>query len=187
MSIESFTSNKPYLFQAIYQWILDNDATPHILVDATWPSVSVPQQFVQQGKIILNAAPEAISNWFADNDAVSFSARFSGKSQDIVLPIGSILAIYAQENNLGMAFEPEPLAVQQSPTAKKGRPSSPQVLQKVSESKQKKNSQREALAIISEAKSADLDKPSHAKMTKTQKTPSKKTSGQKPSHLKIIK
>ncbi|MDQ7050622.1 MAG: ClpXP protease specificity-enhancing factor [Enterobacterales bacterium] len=107
MSIESFSTNKPYLFRAIYQWILDNDATPHILVDANWPAVVVPQEFVQQGKIILNAAPEAISHWFSDNDAVSFSARFAGKSMDIYLPIGAILAVYAQENNLGMAFEPE--------------------------------------------------------------------------------
>ncbi len=107
MTTEAFSSNKPYLFRAIYQWIVDNDATPHILVDASYPSVAVPNEYVQQGKIILNAAPEAIKDWYADNDAVSFSARFAGKAQDIYLPIGSILAIYAQENNLGMAFQEE--------------------------------------------------------------------------------
>ena len=163
MSIESFTSNKPYLFQAIYQWILDNDATPHILVDANWPLVSVPQQFVQQGKIILNAAPEAINNWYSDNEAVSFSARFAGQAQDIYLPIASILAIYAQENNLGMTFEQEAL-----PAEKK----SPSMLPETHSVKQQKQE-----SMSQDKKQTDMEKSKQAKKSLSKKT----------SHLKIIK
>lgn len=99
-----FTPNKPYLFRAIYDWILDNDGTPYLLVDATLPDVIVPNEHIKDGQIILNASPSAIQNWFVDNDAVSFSARFSGKAQQIFIPMNSLMAIYAQENSLGMAF-----------------------------------------------------------------------------------
>jgi len=99
-----FSSNKPYLFRAIYEWILDNDSTPYLLVDANKPDVMVPRQFIKDGQIVLNASPDAIDNWFIDNSAISFSARFSGKSENIFLPMTSLLAVYAQENGAGMAF-----------------------------------------------------------------------------------
>ncbi|MBV1909231.1 MAG: ClpXP protease specificity-enhancing factor [Kangiellaceae bacterium] len=107
----SFSSNKPYLFRAIYEWILDNEGTPFLLVDANQPNVQIPFEHVKDGQIILNASPSAIQNWFADNDAISFNTRFSGKPLQIYIPISALLAIYAQENSLGMAF---PEAVEQS-------------------------------------------------------------------------
>jgi len=103
-----FSSNKPYLLRALYEWILDNDATPYLLVDASKNDVQVPIQHVKDGQIVLNASPGAIQGWFVDNTAISFSARFSGKAQSIYIPMKSLLAIYAQENGLGMAFPEEP-------------------------------------------------------------------------------
>ena len=105
----SFTSNKPYLFRAIFEWILDNGGTPHLLIDATGVDVTVPQEHVREGQIVLNAAPEAVQGWLADNEAVSFSARFSGKSQQIYIPMKAVKALYAQENGMGMVFPEEPV------------------------------------------------------------------------------
>ena len=42
MSDSVMTSNRPYLFRALYEWISDNGMTPHILVDADTPGVRVP-------------------------------------------------------------------------------------------------------------------------------------------------
>ena len=36
---------------------------------------------------------------------MSFSARFSGKSEDLFIPINAILAVYAKENGKGMMFD----------------------------------------------------------------------------------
>ena len=36
------TSSKPYLLRALYEWILDNDTTPYILVDATYEGIVIP-------------------------------------------------------------------------------------------------------------------------------------------------
>ena len=100
-----FTSNKPYLLRAIYDWILDNKATPHILISTLNPQVDVPLQFVDDNKIILNISPSAANNLLIDNHGVSFSARFSGKPFTIYSPISSILALYASETGEGMSFE----------------------------------------------------------------------------------
>ena len=100
-------SNRPYLLRAFFDWIVDSDCTPHIIVDAHYPMVAVPQEFVKDGQIVLNIAPRAITNLSLDGDDVQFSARFNGMPVDIYVPIAGVLGIYAQENGEGMVFEQE--------------------------------------------------------------------------------
>lgn len=105
----SMTSSRPYFLRAVYEWILDNHYTPHILVDAHVTGTQVPQQHVnKEGQIILNISPSAIKDFLMDNTAVSFNARFSGVVNNLYIPCGAILGIYARENGQGMMFEPEP-------------------------------------------------------------------------------
>ncbi len=99
--------NRPYLLRAFFDWIVDNDCTPHIIVDAHHPMVAVPQEFVKDGQIVLNIAPRAVTNLRMDGDDVQFSARFNGLPVHIYVPIAGVLGIYAQENGKGMMFEAE--------------------------------------------------------------------------------
>lgn len=99
------TPLKPYLIRAIYDWILDNNLTPHLLVNAEDPNALLPQQFVQDGRIILNIRPAAVEALSLGNEAIEFNTRFSGKSTYINAPISAIMAIYAKENGKGMVFE----------------------------------------------------------------------------------
>src|SRR3990167_5391539 len=101
------TPNLPYFLRALKQRIVYNGMTPHLMVDATQNGVTVPQQFVKDGKIVLNIAPDAIINLSMTNDWVNFDAPFSGVTHRIRLPIMSITAIYAVENGRGMVFEYE--------------------------------------------------------------------------------
>lgn len=101
------TSSKPYLVRALYEWILDNDTTPYILVDTSSEQVLIPPGIANDGKVVLNLAPQAIQNLEVTNDHVSFSARFNGVVEDIFCPIGSLMAIYARENGEGMMFPAE--------------------------------------------------------------------------------
>ena len=89
------TSLKPYLIRSIYEWIVDNDLTPHLLVDAENSNAVLPQQFIEDGKIILNIIPQAIQGLILGNTDIQFSARFSGKPMNIVAPIAAVMAIYA--------------------------------------------------------------------------------------------
>lgn len=97
-------SSRPYLIRAIHSWILDNGLTPHILVDAECEGVDVPGQYVQDGKIVLNVAPQAVGGLELGNEAIQFQARFGGVEALIFVPVQSVLAIYARENGQGMAF-----------------------------------------------------------------------------------
>ena len=101
------TSNRPYLIRALYEWLLDNDLTPHLLVDATADQVVVPTQFIEDGRIVLNINPSAVMNLQLGNDMISFNARFAGKPTDIFIPPESVLGIYARENGRGMLFPDE--------------------------------------------------------------------------------
>ncbi len=98
------TSSRPYLIRAIYQWISDNGMTPHLLVDVSVDGVQVPAEHIQNGKIILNIAPMAISGLVLGDSEITFSARFSGKSRGLSVPIEAVLAVYAKENGQGMMF-----------------------------------------------------------------------------------
>ncbi|PWB34865.1 ClpXP protease specificity-enhancing factor [Pseudomonas sp. SDI] len=101
-------SSRPYLVRALYEWIVDNDCTPHILVNAEFPAVQVPQGFASDGQIVLNVSPSAVRHLHMDNEAVSFEGRFGGVSHTLFVPCGAILGIYARENGQGMVFELEP-------------------------------------------------------------------------------
>ena len=56
-------SNRPYLLKAFFDWIVDNQCTPYIIVDAYHSGVEVPQEFVKDGQIVLNIAPRAVSEF----------------------------------------------------------------------------------------------------------------------------
>ena len=104
----SMTSSRPYIARALYEWILDNNSTPYIMVDATVEGVVVPEEFVNDGQIVLNIAPQAVRALEIGNETIFFSGRFGGDLLDIFVPIGALMAIYARENGQGMVFEVEP-------------------------------------------------------------------------------
>ena len=103
----TMTSNKPYLIRAIYDWIVDNELTPYLLVNAEYPGVEVPQEHVSGGRIVLNISPNASRGLHIENDRIVFSARFSGLVTQIFGRPQAVLAIYAKENGRGMEFGEE--------------------------------------------------------------------------------
>lgn len=101
------TSNRPYLLRALYEWITDNGLTPHVLVDAGYDGVDVPEHAIQQGKVVLNIASSATEHLRLENDTIFFKARFSGHPYKITVPMAAVIAIYARENGQGMMFAPD--------------------------------------------------------------------------------
>lgn len=103
----TMTSNKPYLIRATYDWIVDNELTPYLLVNAEFSGVEVPQEHVSGGRIVLNISPKACRGLHIENDRILFTARFSGLPTQIFVRPEAVLAIYAKENGRGMEFEEE--------------------------------------------------------------------------------
>lgn len=102
--MENVSSTKPYLIRAVHEWCVDNGFTPHLLV-AVDENTRVPMAYVKNGEIVLNINYSATKDLVIDNTAISFSARFSGASQNIYVPIGAVRGIFARENSQGMFFE----------------------------------------------------------------------------------
>jgi stringent starvation protein B len=124
-TIHGLTSNHPYLIRALYQWLLDNELTPHLLVEVVDDSVVVPQQYVEDGRIILNISPSAVQQLELGNELITFKARFGGSAMQVVVPTTAVLGIYAKESGHGMLFpqvdgedEPQPPDAPQPPSLK---------------------------------------------------------------------
>ena len=97
-------STKPYMVRAIHEWCTDNAFTPHLLVVVNQKTM-VPQAFVKNGEIVLNLNYSATKDLRIENDAITFSARFSGVAQNLYVPMDAVRGIFARENGQGMFFE----------------------------------------------------------------------------------
>ncbi len=103
------TSNRPYLIRALFDWLVDNGLTPHLLVEVSDESVVVPRQYVEDGHIVLNISPAAVRDLDLGNEWITFNTRFSGTPTDILVPTTAVLGIYARENGQGMLFPQDEL------------------------------------------------------------------------------
>jgi stringent starvation protein B len=133
MGRTDMTPNQPYLLRAFYEWIVDNNLTPYIVVDAHYAGTQVPQEFVQEGQIVLNVSPSSTGNFQLGMTDIMFDARFGGVPRNIVVPCPAVLAIYAKENGAGTVFtveenigsgevEEQPVAHEAEQKPKKGKP-----------------------------------------------------------------
>jgi len=98
-------STRPYLVRAIFDWCLDGGLTPQIMVNVEMPDVIVPLDYAKDGKIVLNLHPSSVRGLELGNEYLLFSARFSGRAEDITVPIAAVMAVYARENGQGIVFQ----------------------------------------------------------------------------------
>ena len=116
-------SSTPYIIRAINEWILDNGCTPYLVLDATEEGVSVPQDYVKDGQIVLNISAAAVRDLVIEEGHIMFSGRFQGRVHEVYAPIRAVLGIVAKENGEGVWFPrdgddaPDP-----SPPKSKGKP-----------------------------------------------------------------
>src|SRR5664279_1757887 len=104
--MSEFTSSKPYIIRALHEWCADNGLTPHLLV-AVDAQTRVPMAYVKDGEIVLNLSYSATKNLLIGNEAITFSARFGGVSNNLYVPIGAVRGLFARENGQGMFFQPD--------------------------------------------------------------------------------
>ncbi|MBA2351596.1 MAG: ClpXP protease specificity-enhancing factor [Burkholderiales bacterium] len=97
-------STKPYLIRAIYDWCADSDLTPYLAVQVD-ESTKVPVEYVKNGEIVLNISQDSTRNLTLGNDLIQFSARFSGVSREVSIPVHAVSGIFAKESGVGLFFE----------------------------------------------------------------------------------
>jgi stringent starvation protein B len=106
---ERLISTKPYMVRAIHEWCVDNGLTPHLLVTVN-AQCRVPAAYIKDGEIVLNLNYTATKDLHIDNEAIVFSARFGGVSQNLYVPMDAVKGVFARENGQGMFFENAPQA-----------------------------------------------------------------------------
>lgn len=169
-------SSRPYLARGLYEWLLDNELTPYIVVDAEREDVRVPQQFIQNGQIVLNIAPTAVRELNMANDVLRFDARFGGHPMQVCVPFNALIALYAKENGVGMVFGHEPVmpgydeTIAQEAEQKEERP----VLESVDTNEE-------------DADKQDVDQKESGEKEPGKKEPGKEKSGKERPSLRIIK
>ena len=106
MNVTQDISFRPYLLRALYDWCEAKKHTPCLVVDTTCESVQVPTFTAKDKTIVLNIASAAVRDLTIDSEGVLFTARFLGETFHVVLPMESIVGIYARETQSGLSFLP---------------------------------------------------------------------------------
>ena len=99
-----FTSKRPYFIRAMHDWMTDNGLTPYIVVDAAADGITIPKNYIIDGKIVLNVSFAATHNLTLDKHTVQFEARFEGINHHLKVPMLAIIGIYSKETGQGMVF-----------------------------------------------------------------------------------
>ncbi|XPE51390.1 ClpXP protease specificity-enhancing factor SspB [Shigella flexneri] len=87
---------------------LDNQLTPHLVVDVTLPGMyRLPMEYARDGQIALDVRRvlSAIWNWRMMRYALT--RALAAFRRQVSVPLAAVLAIYARENSPGTMFEPE--------------------------------------------------------------------------------
>lgn len=92
------------ILNACHETITNNGGTPHIVLETSYPGVEIPEFLRKEKHLTLNISYSATVGLFIDKDFVSFSARFSGASHRVKIPIAAIIFIVEKETNAAIFF-----------------------------------------------------------------------------------
>jgi len=95
---------KPYLIRAIYDWCSDSALTPYLAVKVN-ELTRVPMGYVKDGEIVINLSMDAVRNLHIGNEEITCGGRFGGVSHGLVVPIATVIGIFAKETGQGLVFQ----------------------------------------------------------------------------------
>ncbi|MDI9336664.1 MAG: ClpXP protease specificity-enhancing factor SspB, partial [Gammaproteobacteria bacterium] len=97
---------KPYIIRAIHEYLIDHAKKPFLMVQKLAEVSGIPEHLFDEGIVVLNIEPQAISKLDLGNECIQFSARFRGIESLVYIPLDAILAIFADDQSQGVAFPP---------------------------------------------------------------------------------
>ena len=98
-------TTRPYLIRAIHEWCIDSGLTPYLAVRVN-EQTEVPTAYVKNGEIVLNLSSGAVRNLDLGNEIITCSGRFGGASFDMMVPVNTVIGIFAKETGQGLVFQP---------------------------------------------------------------------------------
>jgi stringent starvation protein B len=98
-------STKPYMLRAIYEWCTDSGYTPYLAVKVD-AGTTVPMEYVKNSENLHKKTICCTTRVKIYKHTNPIHPPFGGVSREIFVPVNNVMAIYANENGQGMAFEP---------------------------------------------------------------------------------
>ena len=96
------TSTRPYLVRAMIDWIVDNAWTPYVVIAADAPGAEALIDYATDGRLVLNVSGTATRNLSIGKDDARRGLPIRRTSRaPLSAPIGSVVAVYARENQQG--------------------------------------------------------------------------------------
>ncbi len=102
MITSKFNGFNPYIFKAYYDYIVDHDDIPHLLVNPRFEGTVLPSQFSAAEELILSVSPNAVRGFVIGAKGLSFDTKFSGRIFSVFLPYGCIYEIIATESKIAI-------------------------------------------------------------------------------------
>lgn len=99
-----YSSFKPYLLQAFYDWCTDNQLNPLIDVVGGNKNNILPSQFNSESKIIMTLSPDAINDLIMKEDGLEFKAKFNSIESLVFIHYDNIEKIFSKETGYGLEF-----------------------------------------------------------------------------------
>lgn len=84
------------MFNATYEWLSAQNCIPEIIIDAQYAGVCIPQHLMQTPHLVLNISMSSTEHWHANEDGLSFSARFGGRPFDCYIPLPAVKAFISR-------------------------------------------------------------------------------------------
>lgn len=97
-------SLRPYIVRAFYEWICDSQLTPFLVVNTEIENVQVPAHLATNGHLTLDISPDAVDDFRILRTRIECLAYFDFGTEPISIPMRAIVAVFAQENEEGIAF-----------------------------------------------------------------------------------
>lgn len=121
----TMTDPRPYLIAAHVQWLDDNGADPHVVLQ-NGPKTDFPPALKSHSVVTFNISSVAIVGLHIDEQGISFSARFSGKEHKVYAPLDCMVHLCSRDGqiniNLQQGGTPPPLAQQEALVAPAAEP-----------------------------------------------------------------
>ncbi len=125
--MDKMISQLPYFIRAIYEWIIDNNMTPYIMINAIDDEhLIAPMEYIEDGRLVLSISPSAVRDLEMGNDFIFFSGSFNGAIKHIQIPVDLVLTIYAKELGPTMFFSEPEFEDEDGPTTDNTPPIPPQ-------------------------------------------------------------
>ncbi|MFK5882819.1 MAG: ClpXP protease specificity-enhancing factor SspB [Candidatus Izemoplasma sp.] len=92
------SGSKYYLVEAMHRWITDTNGVPEIMVRTDFKDLMIPPGLGQNGVVVFNISYSSTLGLKIDEEGIMFSAMFSGISQNLYIPMQSLISIFPRGN-----------------------------------------------------------------------------------------